>query len=270
MQSDCLSSKQAYELIFDNLTRWNSWYDAAERALNLRHAIDDFVDLELADYHQRVARYNRRASQSAFAAPKAPPLELTLDQLNNDDWQVIASYLKLLKPLKSATMKLQGNVNTTSTYGKPVKRAIWQVLPVFEEFLKAFEDARERHQPQSTFSHYIATSPPRAQYGSQQRRNTRRSKPQASTTTSEPTESSVGPSDQDTVLLDDTTDTESYNDLQAHFSTNINAGWQKLEYYYNKSDVTPVHRAAVLLHPRMKWRWFERYWSSKPAWIADA
>lgn len=82
--------------------------------------------------------------------PKAPTL--LLHRLNNDDWQVIAGYLKALKPLKDATMKLQGNVNNTSTRGRPVKRAIWQVLPIFEEMLKAFEEARERHQPSSQFT----------------------------------------------------------------------------------------------------------------------
>lgn len=49
---------------------------------------------------------------------------MLLHRLNNDDWQVIAGYLKVLKPLKDATMKLQGNVNNTSTRGRPVKRAI--------------------------------------------------------------------------------------------------------------------------------------------------
>lgn len=28
--------------------------------------------------------------------------------------------------------------------------------------------------------------------------------------------------------------------------------------------------AAVLLHPRTKWRWFERYWRLKSEWIDDA
>lgn len=38
-------------LICDNLTRWNSWYDAAERALQLRSAIDEFIELELVEHH---------------------------------------------------------------------------------------------------------------------------------------------------------------------------------------------------------------------------
>ena len=46
-------------------------------------------------------------------------------------------------------MKLQGNVSTTLRHGRPVKGVIWQVLPVYEEILRAFEEARERHQPVS-------------------------------------------------------------------------------------------------------------------------
>jgi hypothetical protein len=58
--------------------------------------------------------------------PKAP-----------DDWEVIITYMTILKPYKDATMKLQGNVTTGVTKG-----AIWQVLPVFGELLKGFEEAR--------------------------------------------------------------------------------------------------------------------------------
>jgi hypothetical protein len=78
------------------------------------------------------------------------------------------------------------------------------------------------------------------------------------------TETPAARSDED-ITIDD-----GYTDQAVHFSTAINAAWQKLEYYYNKTDITPIHRAAVLLHPRMKWRWFERYWRTKPEWIADA
>ena len=103
MRSKRLRGQDAYKLKHDNLTRWNSWYDAAERALDLRYAVDDTVDRELEPYYQKLARFNIRNSQSA-APPKEP--NLLLDRLNNDDWQVIASYVRLLKPLKDATMKL--------------------------------------------------------------------------------------------------------------------------------------------------------------------
>jgi hypothetical protein len=47
--------------------------------------------------------------------------------------------------------------------------------------------------------------------------------------------------------------------LEKHFSYNLNAAWQKLDDYYNRTDATPLYRAAVFLHPTLKWRWFERH-----------
>lgn len=58
--------------------------------------------------------------------------------------------------------------------------------------------------------------------------------------------------------------------LEHHFSTNINAAWQKLNDYYTRTDNTPIYRAAVFLHLRLKWRWFERCWETKPKWIVAA
>jgi hypothetical protein len=61
-----------------------------------------------------------------------------------------------------------------------------------------------------------------------------------------------------------------YLTFEHHFSTNINAGWQKLRGYYERTDLTPIYRATVFLHPRMKWLWFEKYWETKPMWIDEA
>ncbi|KAM0708864.1 hypothetical protein Q7P35_002900 [Cladosporium inversicolor] len=262
MQSERLRSQDAYELKHDNLTRWNSWYDAAERALDLRYAVDDTVDRELEPYYQKLARFNMRNTSQLAIPPKEPIL--LLDRLNNDDWQIIASYLKLLKPLKDATMKLQGNVNTTSKHGRPVKGAIWQVLPIFEEMLRAFEEARKRYQPSSQYTSQPTQSQATPSEQPQGQRNTRKGKRQACLSDSRSTESAAVGTDE--VIAPE----HEYNDQGVYFSTAINAGWQKLEHYYNQSDVTPIHRAAVLLHPRMKWRWFEKYWRSKPEWIEDA
>jgi hypothetical protein len=101
------------------------------------------VDAELLDYNVKLTRYAGRSQQST----KRPPKELSLlyDKLSSNDWSIIASYLAILKPYKSVTMKLQGNVNTTTKHGKAVKAGIWQVLPIFDELLKGFKDARERH-----------------------------------------------------------------------------------------------------------------------------
>ena len=128
-----------YALIRDNLTRWNSWYDAAARAVKLRVAIEEFVDHELGDYHAAMARYSKGRSQGR-KAPKAP--KLLDDVLDADDWSVISQYVALLRPLKIATMQLQGRVSTSAIGDRAVKGAIWQVLPMFEVMMQSFEEAR--------------------------------------------------------------------------------------------------------------------------------
>lgn len=37
----------------------------------------------------------------------------------------------------------------------------------------------------------------------------------------------------------------------------VNAGWQKVDEYYERLDDSAVYVAAVVLHPRMKWRDFK-------------
>jgi hypothetical protein len=75
---------------------------------------------------------------------------------------------------------------------------------------------------------------------------------QAPLSDSQLTEIPASASNVDVAASQDGTISEDYNDLGVYFSTAINAGWQKLEQYYSQSDVTPIHRAAVLLHPRLK------------------
>jgi hypothetical protein len=94
--------REGLRLICDNVTRWNSWYDAAVRAIELRDTIDEFTNGELVDYKQRLARYERWSSQKD--APKAP--SILHDKLHPDDWHVITTYVAILKPCKQATMKL--------------------------------------------------------------------------------------------------------------------------------------------------------------------
>jgi hypothetical protein len=108
------------QLIRDNLTRWNSWYDAAERAIELRQYIDEFIDDELADYYQRSARYEVRSRGSAPQRPPPKAPLLLADKLTAEDWEVVIAYFGILRPCKQATIKLQGNVNA----GTNVKGAI--------------------------------------------------------------------------------------------------------------------------------------------------
>ncbi|OLL23282.1 Zinc finger BED domain-containing protein 4 [Neolecta irregularis DAH-3] len=47
----------------------------------------------------------------------------------------------------------------------------------------------------------------------------------------------------------------------------IEAGWNKLNEYYTKTDDSPAYAAAVVLDPRWKWAYFERRWKDRPEWI---
>jgi len=48
----------------------------------------------------------------------------------------------------------------------------------------------------------------------------------------------------------------------------IKNGWKKLNDYYTRMDETPLHYAAIALHPEMKLRYLEDEWAAKPTWFA--
>jgi hypothetical protein len=109
----------------------------------LHPIIDEFVDHELADYHVKLAQWSGSRSQATRPRPVEP--QIAHDQLTSNDWSIVVSYLSLLKLCKQATMRLQGNVSTTTRRGLAVKGAIWQVLPIFDEISRVFEEARRMH-----------------------------------------------------------------------------------------------------------------------------
>lgn len=262
---------RAMELIRDNLTRWNSWYDAAVRAIQLRPAIDEFIDRERGNYRATVAWHESLRLQDG--GPRKP--SLLDDSLQADDWEIIKAYVAILKPCKVATMKLQGQVSIASQDGVGVKSAIWQVLPVFEEILAGFEAARERHKPVEQQA--PLASPPPSQPAPNPRKRTRRSQPRPRATIASKNDDNptiIGETRAEAVTLDNQPTQPVAQppilDCEHHFSTNINLGWQKLDSYYKKTDDNPIFRAAVVLHPRLKWRWFERYWDGKQDWLRDA
>jgi hypothetical protein len=86
-QPDGSEPRRSYDLIRDNVTRWNSWFEAAQRALSLRPAIDDYLDEELQDHDTKLRHYHRRGSQGR--RPPTQPTRLE-DRLTNDDWTMIA------------------------------------------------------------------------------------------------------------------------------------------------------------------------------------
>jgi hypothetical protein len=57
---------------------------------------------------------------------------------------------------------------------------------------------------------------------------------------------------------------------ESHFKRGIECGWVKLEEYYKLTDMTPVYRAALALHPTYGYDYFEEHWNGtmrKPSWF---
>ncbi|THV84951.1 hypothetical protein D6D29_02746 [Aureobasidium pullulans] len=50
----------------------------------------------------------------------------------------------------------------------------------------------------------------------------------------------------------------------------VNLAWKKLDEYYTKTDQSPVYVAAVVLHPRLKWKWLKKAWKHRQGWLNRA
>ena len=220
--------KEVYDLVKDVETRWNSFYHSAERACYLRTAIDELLIQEDSEWRQ----YCARCEQARRPIKRRQPPILS-DMLSTDDWAVITRYVAILKPLKDATVALEGHIG--GRFG-----AIWRVLPQYEKVLQHFESLVEQYpvidEPQATA---IATAT---------------SFDISNTSTAE----SLGalPKTQSTA--------------ERHFNINIRLAWQKMNDYYTRLDNTPLYIAAVVLHPRMKWKWIEEQWQERQDWIRQA
>ena len=78
-----------------------------ERGYQLRNALDSMVQAEATEWNQYVAR---RSQNGAKPMPRRSRKKPTIvdDKMSAEDWLVIAEYLALLKPLKTATKRLEG------------------------------------------------------------------------------------------------------------------------------------------------------------------
>ena len=230
---------EVYRLVEDNDTRWNSMDDCIERALYLQSALDEFVEKEIDNWH--VARRRRQ---------KALRPSIVDDRLTADDWEVLKAYHEILQPIKKSTNILQGQIG--GRFG-----AIWQVLPQFEILLTHLEEQRQRHLPLQ--SQRAAPSLPqpsqlRASLDGCIENQQKHAQQSDETRTDE--------------ARDVARECITYLAAEQHFSTNINAGWQKLDEYYKRLDDNVVYVAAVVLHPRMKWRYFKTKWSDREDWLS--
>src|SRR5213080_1234151 len=56
----------------------------------------------------------------------------------------------------------------------------------------------------------------------------------------------------------------------SNLSTSIELAWSKLNKYYTLTDVNPILYTSVVLHPSMKYDYFNIKWRDRPSWISHA
>jgi hypothetical protein len=109
------------------VTRWGSYFNAFERAVTLKDAIDRYAGDHI--YNQK--RDNVYAQSKGNLLPDAPNW-MRSDGLRAADWAVITDYMNVLRPLE-ATDSLQAR-GKTGGFG-----AVYEILPQFEAILKLYE-----------------------------------------------------------------------------------------------------------------------------------
>ena len=120
-------------LRLNNDTRWDLTYEMIDRILKLRGPIDTFV----------VAAMNKHGGEMK----KEHREQLAADQLKSVDWMELEEMHALLKPFKSITMELQGDLND-----ERMNSAIFDVLPSFDYLLQHLEDAKKKFTGKSTMA----------------------------------------------------------------------------------------------------------------------
>lgn len=127
-----------HTLIADNDTRWNSFFLAMTRAIELRPVIDDILNEELTLWtnyeRKKTDNYRKPIPENMKKKP-----DILDDYLSQDDWSIINQYHAILQPLWTMTLRLQGN-GEGGSHG-----VIWQVLPCMEKLLSHFEELKLRY-----------------------------------------------------------------------------------------------------------------------------
>jgi hypothetical protein len=111
------------------VTRWNSYVLCFERAVELQLAVNGY-----ANHHIKKIETEDAYARSRNNKLPAVPNWMRSDRINAHDWQVIAEYIDVLRPLKQATKRLEGR-GKSGAFG-----AITEVIPVFEYLLGVYED----------------------------------------------------------------------------------------------------------------------------------
>ncbi len=128
-----------YDVVTDNATRWNSSEAMMDRGYRLRNALDSLVQAEETEWSQYVCRRTQNGTRPMPKKCRKRPA-IVGDKMSADDWSVIAEYLAILRPLKTATKRLEGRPRE-GKFG-----ATWEVLLTMEWLLKHLEESKLRHE----------------------------------------------------------------------------------------------------------------------------
>jgi hypothetical protein len=151
-----LEDKTTYNVITDNATRWNSSEAMMERGYQLRNALDSMVQAEATEWNQYVARRTQNGTKPMLKKSRKKSA-IVDDKMSAEDWSVISEYPALLKPLKTATKRLErrpkeGEQNPASCrltlclYFSGKFGAVWEVLLTMKWFLKHLEESKIQHE----------------------------------------------------------------------------------------------------------------------------
>ncbi|KAI1522867.1 Dimer-Tnp-hAT domain containing protein, partial [Pyrenophora tritici-repentis] len=90
------------------VTRWNSYYSAFERAVKLQPAVNAYA-------HHHICRVRDEDTYAISRGNKLPEAAdwMRSGGLTAADWAVVTEYIDVLKPLKSATKRLEGRGKDT-------------------------------------------------------------------------------------------------------------------------------------------------------------
>ena len=124
------------------VTRWNSYYSAFERAVKLQPAVNAYA-------HHHICRVRDEDTYAISRGNKLPEAAVWMRSsgLTATNWAVVTEYIDVLKPLKSATKRLEGRgKDAEGRVGGGHYGAIAEVIPVFEYILTYYEQRVEAYE----------------------------------------------------------------------------------------------------------------------------
>ncbi|KAG9387076.1 Dimer-Tnp-hAT domain containing protein [Pyrenophora tritici-repentis] len=129
LPADALAEeRKVLEPVKPVVTRWNSYYSCFERAVKLQSAINAY-----SLHHIRRVRDEDTWAESRGNKQPVAQSWMRSDGLGAADWAVITEYMDVLKPLKTATERLEGRGKSGGS------GSIAEVIPVFEYLLSYYE-----------------------------------------------------------------------------------------------------------------------------------